>query len=277
MIRATNKYSSSEKLENKPMVSKHPPRSGIAKAELRRIEVRGQDLCADLMGQVGFTDYFLFLLTGERPSETLRRMVDVCLVAIAEHGLVPSVVAARMTLAAAPDALQGAVSAGLLGCGSVILGASETAGELLVDVIERSREGTSLAESARELLGQLRANGKSLPGFGHPIHREGDPRAARLLEVAGALGVNGPHIAALRAIEAEIPAIWGRPLVLNVSGAIPAVLLDAGYPAGALRGVPLLARTGSLIAHLLEERKRPIGFAMADAAAAIVDYDGSQA
>lgn len=259
------------------MVSKLPPRSGIAKAELRRIEVRGQDLCADLMGQVGFTDYFLFLLTGERPSETLRRMVDVCLVAIAEHGLVPSVVAARMTLAAAPDALQGAVSAGLLGCGSVILGASETAGELLVDVIESSREHGDLAQAARERLGQLRASGRSLPGFGHPIHREGDPRAARLLEVAEALGVNGPHIAALRAIEAEIPAIWGRPLVLNVSGAIPAVLLDAGYPAGALRGVPLLARTGSLIAHLLEERKRPIGFAMADAAAAVVDYDGSQA
>ena len=259
------------------MTSKNPPHSAIARAELHRIEVRGQDLCADLMGQLGFTDYFLFLLTGQRPTVTLRRMVDACLVAIAEHGLVPSVVAARMTLAAAPDALQGAVSAGLLGCGSVILGASETAGELLGEVIARSQNGGTLSEAAWEVLTQLRTNGKSLPGFGHPIHREGDPRAARLLELARELGVNGPHMAALATIEAEVPSVWKRSLVLNVSGAIPAVLLDAGYPAAALRGIPLLARTGSLIAHLLEERSRPIGFALADAAASAVVYDGSAA
>lgn len=254
---------------------KERPKSAIAEAELNRIKVRGHDLCDELLGNTGFTDYFLFLLIGQRPSPTLVKVADATLMAIAEHGLVPSVVAARMTLAAAPDALQGAVSAGLLGCGSVILGASETAGRLLVQVIERAGSG-SLDDAAQAVLKELRAEKKSLPGFGHPIHRNGDPRAAKLLALAREWGVAGRHVEALLAVENAIEPIWGRKLVLNVSGAIPAVLLDAGYPVGALRGIPLLARAASLIAHLLEESQRPIGFAMADAAAAAVSYDGGE-
>lgn len=251
-------------------------RSAIAEPELDRIKVRGRDLCDDLLGQTGFTDYFLFLLTGERPSPMLIKVADATLVAIAEHGLVPSVVAARMTLAAAPDALQGAVAAGLLGCGSVILGASETAGKLLVQVIDAAGDGGDLPAAARTILTDLRAQKKSLPGFGHPIHRNGDPRAAKLLSLAREWGVAGRHVNALLAVQDAIEPIWGRKLVLNVSGAIPAVLLDAGYPVGALRGIPLLARAASLVAHLLEESKRPIGFGMGDAAAAAVTYDGGE-
>ncbi|MBB5696394.1 citryl-CoA lyase [Muricoccus pecuniae] len=250
------------------------PRTSIAVAELRRIEVRGRDLCDDLLGRVAFTDYFLLLLTGEMPDERLRRVTEATLVAIAEHGLVPSVVAARMTLAAAPDALQGAVAAGLLGCGSVILGAAETAGDMLAEVLAQEAEAGSLDEAARRVLTPIRAARRALPGFGHPIHREGDPRAAKLLSLAEEWGTAGAHCAALRAVGAQVEGIWGRPLVLNVSGAIPAVLLDAGYPRRALRGIPILARAASLIAHLLEESQRPTGFAMADAAAAAVPYNG---
>lgn len=257
--------------------SKGTPRSAIAEAELARIKVRGRDLCDDLMGQTGFTAYFLFLLTGEQPSPSLVKMADVSLVAIAEHGLVPSVVAARMTLAAAPDALQGAVSAGLLGCGSVILGASETAGLLLDQVIaEAKANGGDLALAATSVLREIRASKQALPGFGHPVHREGDPRATKLLDLAREWQIAGDYVDALMAVQEAVPVVWGRPLVLNVSGAIPAVLLDAGYPLHALRGIPLLARTASLIAHLLEERERPIGFAIADAAASAVTYDGGE-
>ncbi len=251
-------------------------RTAIAEAELDRIKVRGHDLCEELLGHTGFTDYFLLLLTGERPSPTLTRVADATLVAIAEHGLVPSVVAARMTLAAAPDALQGAVAAGLLGCGSVILGASETAGKLLVDVLARSDAAGGLDAAARQALQEMRDEKKSLPGFGHPVHRNGDPRAARLLALSREWGVAGRHVEALLAVQDAIEPIWGRKLVLNVSGAIPAVLLDAGYPAGALRGIPILARAASLVAHLLEESRRPIGFGMADAAAVAVGYDGGE-
>jgi len=77
-------------------------------------------------------------------------------------------------------------------------------------------------------------------------------------------------------VERLVPEIWGKPLAMNVSGAIAAVLLDAGYPLLAVKGVPMLARTASLIAHLMEEQQRPIGFVLADSGAASIDYDGER-
>ncbi len=247
----------------------------MALVELDKITVRGKDLCQELIGQYSFTAYFLFLLTGEMPSEKLIKAADATLIAIAEHGLVPSVQAARMTLAAAPDAMQGAVAAGLLGCGTVILGASETAGHLLIEILKESRASNrSLKEVCKTQLEHLKSNKMSLPGFGHPTHKNGDPRAAKLLELAHLWGLAGEHIQALETLAQEVPGVYGRVLPLNVSAAIPALLLDAGFPAGALRGVPLLARTGSLIAHLLEEQSKPIGFKLANAAEEGIAYDG---
>jgi len=239
------------------------------------IVVRGKDLCNELIGQQSFTAYFLFLLTGQAPSEQLIRVTDATLIAIAEHGLVPSVVASRMTLAAAPDAIQGAVAAGLLGCGSVILGAAETAGQLLIDTLSMAKSaGISLQESATQKLQVLKAARQTLPGFGHPTHKAGDPRAHKLLALAHEWGTAGEHVHALEVLSTQVETVYGRALPLNVSGAIPAVLLDAGFPAGAMRGIPLLARTGSLVAHLLEEQLRPIGFKLAQAAEDAIEYDG---
>jgi citrate synthase len=111
-------------------------------------------------------------------------------------------------------------------------------------------------------------------GFGHPLHKALDPRVDRLLDVAARAGCAGRHIEAARAIERALPGIIGKPLAMNVSSAIAAVLLDAGYPLLALKGVPMLARTASLIAHLLEQQQRPIGFVLSHAAAAAIEYDG---
>jgi citrate synthase len=250
----------------------------MAKVEADRITVRGQDLCRDVLGQQSFTAYFLFLLTGQTPSDHLVKAADACMVAIAEHGLVPSVQAARMTHAAAPDALQGAVAAGLLGCGPVILGASETAGQLLSRVVAAAQsDGRPMTDHAREQLSALRAARQALPGFGHPVHKQKDPRAVRLLELAAQWGFAGAHVAALQAIAEQVEPVYGKPFPMNVSAAIPAVLLDAGYPIGALKGIPLLARTASLVAHLLEEQARPIGFKLAAAADLAMHYDGPDA
>jgi citrate synthase len=198
-------------------------------------------------------------------------VLDATLVAIAEHGLVPSVAASRMTLAAAPEALQGAVAAGILGCGSVILGAAEAAARLYDAILAR---GESTEAAARAVLGEMRASRKPVPGYGHPLHKRQDPRVARLLAVAAEAGVAGRHIEVAGLAERLVPEIWNRPLAMNVSGAIAAVLLDAGYPLFAVKGVPILARTASLIAHLTEEQQRPIGFVVADEGAGAIDYDG---
>lgn len=238
------------------------------------IWVRGRDLGADLMGKVGFSDYFWLLVTGTSPTPAQSRILDATLVAIAEHGLVPSVQASRMTLAAAPEALQGAVAAGLLGCGSVILGSAEEAGRFLAEIARRIGEGQEAEAAGAALVGEYRAQRRAIPGYGHPLHKRSDPRAERLLAIAQELGTAGVHTEAARTVARLLPELTGKPLTLNVSGAIPAVLLDAGYPLPALKGVPLLARTAGLIAHLVEEQIRPIGFAMSAAAAEAIAYDG---
>ena len=252
--------------------------SAISAANERVILVRGLDLCTDLIGRISFTEHIWLLITGQLPSAAQRMVLDATLVAIAEHGLVPSVQASRLTWAAAPEALQGAVAAGILGCGSVILGAAEASGRLLADVIARSSDkpvfGAALLEAAAERVREERAARRPVPGYGHPLHKERDPRVDRLLGVAEQAGCSGRHIQAARAVESVLLDIIGKPLAMNVSAAIAAVLLDAGYPLLALKGVPILARTASLIAHLLEEQERPIGFVLSHAAASAIDYDG---
>ena len=119
-----------------------------------------------------------------------------------------------------------------------------------------------------------RAERRAIPGYGHPLHKGFDPRARRLFEIAAEIGCAGRHIAAAQRAERLLPSLVGKPLALNVSGAIPAVLLDAGFPLGALKGIPILARTASLIAHLLEEQARPIGFVLSHAGSEAIGYDG---
>nr|PZN59769.1 MAG: hypothetical protein DIU62_15525 [Pseudomonadota bacterium] len=116
--------------------------------------------------------------------------------------------------------------------------------------------------------------GQPVPGYGHPLHKGEDPRATRLFAVAAEADLPDAHRRAAKQVEALLPELTGKPLVMNVSAAIPAVLLDAGFPVGALRGVPLLARTASLVAHLLEEQAKPIGFVLSHAGSKAVEYDG---
>lgn len=250
------------------------PRSAICTSDEHTIVVRGRDLCRDLIGQVNFADYFFLLLTGRQPDAAASTVVNATLVAIAEHGFVPSVQAARMTYAAAPDALQGAVAAGILGCGSVILGASETAGRLFVDVAARIDAGATLEAAADAAIRELREARRAIPGYGHPLHKARDPRVDRLIEVATQAGADLRYVRIAQAIEDVIPAITGKDLKLNVSAAIPAVLLGIGFPVTALRGVPILARTAGLIAHLAEEAHTPSGFALSYQATRDMQYEG---
>jgi citrate synthase len=250
-------------------------RSAICVSNEHHIVVRGKDLCEDLIGHVGFADYFHLLLTGRRPDAAASAVLNATLVAIAEHGLVPSVQAARMTLAAAPDAMQGAVAAGILGCGSVILGASETAGRLFVQIDEAARQADGdIAAAARAAVASLRERRQAVPGYGHPQHKARDPRVARLFAVSRAAGGGQRYIEIAEAVEAAIPDIFKRELKLNVSAAIPAVLLGVGFPVDALKGVPILARTAGLIAHLTEELAQPSGFALSYQATTGYEYTG---
>jgi citrate synthase len=248
--------------------------SAISASNESTILVRGRNLARELIGRISFTEHFWLLLTGVMPTAAQRRILDATLVAIAEHGLVPSVQVSRMTLAAAPEALQGAVAAGILGCGSVVLGSSEAAGQFYAAIAAKVAAGAAAKDAAKTVILDYRAARRPIPGYGHPQHKDLDPRVGSLFAVAAEVGSMGVHIDIAKQVENVLPDLIGKPLKLNVSGAIPAVLLDAGYPLGALKGVPILARTAGLIAHLLEEQLRPIGFVLSHVGAAAIDYDG---
>jgi citrate synthase len=234
--------------------------------------VRGRDL-ADLMGRLSFTEYFHLLLTGDEPTEEQRFFLDVLLVSIAEHGMMPTNVAARMTLAADPESLQGAVAAGILGAGPVVLGTSEECARLLEQAQADVASGGEPAAVAGELARGIQAAGGRVPGFGHPVHGPLDPRAERILELADARAASGPHVLLARCLRDAVAEAWGRPLTMNVSLPIAAVLLDLDFPSTAAKAVPILARTAGLLAHLAEEREQPLGFLMARAAEDAVEYE----
>ncbi len=251
------------------------PRTAICTSDADSITVRGQDLTSQIVGRMDFSSYFWLLVTGQEPDEDQAFFLDAILCSLAERGLMPSVVAARMTYAAAPESLQGAVAAGLLGCGNIMLGSAEAAGRFYAACVDDSRvKGGTAEDAAKRGVARLRAAGQRIPGFGHPRHPEGDPRANLLLRLARERGVGGPHIAMLYAIRDTLPATLGRSLPINVNGPVPAILLDLGFPLPALRGVGLLARTAGLIGHLTEESQRPIGFTLARKAEEAVGYDG---
>ena len=228
--------------------------------------MRGRDLTGDLMGRLSFTEYFHLLLTGREPTEEQRFFLDLLLVAIAEHGMMPTNVAARMTLAADPGSLQGAVAAGILGAGPVVLGTSEECARLLEQARGRRARATVVARAPRR-------RGGKVPGFGHPVHKPLDPRAERILELADERGVSGPHVALARAYRDAVAEVWGKPLTMNVSMPIAAVLLDLGFPPAAVKAVPILARTAGLLAHLAEEQEQPLGFLLAQGAEEAVEYE----
>jgi citrate synthase len=246
-----------------------PAVSHISQAYPDRVEVRGRDLAGDLMGRLSFTEYFHLLLTGDEPTDDQRYFLDLLLVAIAEHGMMPTNVAARMTLAADPDSLQGAVAAGILGCGPVLLGTAEECARLLEEMAAAGGDpATVAAETARA----AQAADERLPGFGHPVHKPLDPRAERILELADARGVSGPHVALARSLREAVAEAWGRPLTMNVSMPIAAVMLDLGFPSSTVKAIPILARTAGLLAHLAEERQEPLGLLMAERAEEAVEY-----
>jgi citrate synthase len=253
-----------------------PATSSLCTADAASIHVRGLDLANELMGQFTFTEFFFFLVTGAQPTEKQRYFLDVLLVSIAEHGLTPTAQTARMTLAADPDCLQGAVAAGILGCGTVVLGTSDLCARLLVEAQSRVRAGEASQTVADELAADIRRRREKMPGFGHPLHQPLDPRAERILHLAEQHGVGGPHLSLAKAFKPAVEKAWGRPLPMNVSMPIAAVLLDLDFPAAIIKGIPILARTAGILGHLAEEQERPIGFLMSHHAENAIAYEPSE-
>ncbi|MFI6760137.1 citryl-CoA lyase [Micromonospora sp. NPDC050417] len=237
--------------------------TAIGTSDATSIRLLGQDLAADLMGKVGFGELAFWLVAGERPTPGEVRVFEAVLVALADHGFTPTALAARLTYLSAPESLQGALAAGLLGGGSRFLGVTEDAGRFLAgalaELVEPPTDDAGWDEVARTVITSARAQRRLIPGLGHPVHKEQDPRTPVLIRIATEEGVHGPHLCLFEAIGRVHPEILGRTLPLNGAGVCGAALADLGLPVEMLRGFALLARAAGLLGHLAEERRDPIG------------------
>lgn len=236
--------------------------TSLATHDLHNVWIRGHDLTADVMGERTFTDVIFLMLTDRFPDDSERRLLDAVLVSLVEHGLTPSALVARLTYSVSPDSIQGAVAAGLLGAGSIVLGAMEECGALLQRIDDEVAAGSSISVAAEGIAREYRSRKAKLPGVGHVIHTEGDPRAAKLLELAVETGHAGRHVEAVLALVGSAEGLSGRKLPLNVTGAVAAVLSELGVPWQLHRGFALVSRSAGLVAHIGEEIEAPIGPAL---------------
>lgn len=229
-------------------------RSEIGKSTPDTITVRGRDLAAELMGQVTFTELAFFLTAARMPSPGETRLFDAALVALADHGLTPSVLAARLTWTGATESLQGAVAAGLLGAGNVFLGVVDDTARFLAAILADPTDGAV----ERAVQAEIDA-GRRIPGLGHPVHKAQDPRTPRLYGIAEEAGIPIPHLTLLRTVAEVHAAATGKALPINGAGVAGAAFADLGFPPAIVRGFALLARTAGLVGHLAEEMEHPIG------------------
>jgi citrate synthase len=243
-------------------VPRFPTSLGTSDADT--ITLLGRDLAADLMGQVSFGELALWLVTQRRPTPSQVRVFEAVLVALADHGFTPTAIAARLTYLSAPDSVQGALAAGLLGGGSRFLGVTEDAGRFLADALAAAGEPRAGDDAGWDAIAlaavrQAREQGRYVPGLGHPVHKVTDPRTPVLIRITDEEGLHGPHLRLFEAIGRVHPQVLGRTLPLNGAGTCGAVLADLGLPTGILRGFALLARTAGLLGQIAEEQRRPLG------------------
>jgi citrate synthase len=223
--------------------------TSVGTSDADSITVMGRDLANELMGKATLTELAFLVVQRRMPSAEETRLFDAVLVSLADHGLTPTVLAARLTHTGAPESLQGAIAAGLLGAGSVFLGVVEDT-VLFLDAVGDDVEGGVKREIEA---------GRRIPGLGHPIHRVQDPRTPRIYAIAEETGLEGTYLARLREMAAAHARQTGKELPINGAGVAGAALADLGFPAPLLRGFALLARTAGLLGHLAEEMRTPIG------------------
>jgi citrate synthase len=254
--------------------------TSIGAATPDTITVLGKDLARDLMGNVSFGELALWLVTQRRPEPGELRVFEAVLVALADHGFTPTAIAARLTYLSAPDSVQGAIAAGLLGGGSRFLGVTEdtarflgatlrgatrgeaTRGEAILPGQGEPADDAAYDRLALAAVRRAREAGRFVPGLGHPVHKVTDPRTPVLIQIAESERLRGPHLRLFEAIGRVHPQVLGRTLPLNGAGTCGAALADLGLPADLLRGFALLARTAGLLGHIAEEQRRPVGMDM---------------
>lgn len=232
-----------------------PPQTSLCSHTEQAIFYGRDNLVDDLIGKASFLDVFFRQAFRRIPTDAERRMSDAILIALMEHGMTPSVIAARMVYSSSPENLQAGVAAGLLAVASRFIGTMEEAAALLGRIVHAADPGME----ARRIATDFKARREPVPGFGHHLHKPDAPRAIALMDMARQLGLAGPFASSLGLLAGEVDAASGRHLTVNATGAVAAILGDMGIPVPLMRGFAVLARTAGLIAHIAEEQRDPSG------------------
>ena len=220
---------------------------------------RGRNLVEELLGRKTFIEVMFMQVMGRELDAHDLRVVDAVLVALMEHGMTPSAIATRLIYMSAPENLQGAVAAGLLGVGSQFIGTMENCALLIEELVASAASAPGGMDAAAHAIAERElASGRALPGFGHHMHKPDDPRAIKLIEIGFEHpGFAGSHLNALRALSQAVDALRGKHLTINATGAVAALLGELGVPARVMRGFAVLARAAGLVAHVAEEQGEP--------------------
>jgi citrate synthase len=219
-----------------------------------RIVVRGHDLADELLGKVSLGDVAFLELKGRLPTTQESIVFNALTVTLVEHGMTPSAIAARLTYFGAPESLQGAVAAGLLGIGDRFGGSVEGAARMLQ---EAETEGDQRA-AAHRIVSRFREAKQQIPGLGHPVHKTVDPRTPKLFALAAENGFSGRYVALMELIGVEASRSAGRPLPVNATGAIGAIASELELSWRVCRGLAVMARAIGLVAHINEEMQEPL-------------------
>lgn len=251
-------------------------RTRLGHAELDQVLVRGIDLTEELLGNTTYTDMLSIMLLARRPTPAETRMLDAMLVVLVEHGLVKPVIQARFVYSNAPEALQAAVAASLLGAGSMHLGSSEWCARILQEAMGPNGGATASAEqietAARAIVDDHKRRKARVPGIGHRTHAQGDPRAIKLFEIARETGTYGSYCALLERVS-ELASEGGKFLPVNVTGAIAAIASDMGFRWQITRAFALIGRVLGALAHIQEEMDEPISDELIRMIQQSVDYE----
>jgi len=231
-----------------------PIRSAICRSSADNIAVHGLDLTNEILGKVSLGQMAFLEIYGRLPTVQECRVFESLIVALVEHGLTPSVLAARLTYLGAPESFQGAIAAGLSGLGNTFVGSVEGAARML----QESAANAEPTQAARTIVDGFRARKAIVPGIGHPIHKDVDPRSDRIFAIAREEGFSGAHVRLMRQVAVQASETFGRHLPVNVSGAIGAVASELGLDWRICRGIGVVARSIGLVAHLFEEIRNPL-------------------
>lgn len=230
-----------------------PWETALSETAADRISIRGYDL-AELIGTIPFSSVMHLLYTGDLPDPSTARLIDAVMVAGIDHGAgTPSVLAARTAISGGAT-LQAGAAAGLLALGEFHGAAVESSMLAIGSVVDAAARGEDTVDGAADrLVTTSRGQGRRVPGFGHRQHRDRDPRLDRLFAVAHEAGTAGRHVAAAEAVEAALTRSVGRPVPINIDGAMATVLGEVGFPSDLGNAVFIAARLAGILAHANEE------------------------